>query len=34
MYRILFAVAENKVDVLPVRHGARLALGEIEPAGR
>jgi plasmid stabilization system protein ParE len=27
-YRILFNVAENKVHVLHVRHGARLALGE------
>ena len=29
-YRILFTVTENKVHVLHVRHGARLALGETE----
>ncbi len=29
-YRILFTVSENEVHVLHVRHGARLALGEIE----
>jgi plasmid stabilization system protein ParE len=29
-YRILFTVSENKVHVLHVRHGARLALGETE----
>ena len=29
-YRILFAVGENSVHVLHVRHGARLALGEHE----
>ena len=27
-YRILFTVSKNKVHVLHVRHGARLALGE------
>ena len=31
-YRILFIVTEHKVHVLHVRHGARLALGETEPA--
>jgi plasmid stabilization system protein ParE len=31
-YRILFTVSENEVHVLHVRHGARLALGESEPA--
>ena len=31
-YRILFTVTENEVHVLHVRHGARLALGESEPA--
>lgn len=31
-YRILFTVTENAVHVLHVRHGARLALGESEPA--
>ena len=31
-YRILFTVTENEVHVLHVRHGARLALGEAEPA--
>jgi plasmid stabilization system protein ParE len=30
-YRILFTVAENRVHVLHVRHGARLALGETSP---
>jgi plasmid stabilization system protein ParE len=30
-YRILFTVTENEVHVLHVRHGARLALGKIEP---
>jgi plasmid stabilization system protein ParE len=29
-YRVLFAVSENEVHVLHVRHGARLALGETE----
>ena len=29
-YRILFTVSENKVHVLHIRHGARLALGETE----
>jgi len=29
-YRILFTVSGNEVHVLHVRHGARLALGEIE----
>jgi plasmid stabilization system protein ParE len=29
-YRILFTVTEKEVHVLHVRHGARLALGEIE----
>jgi len=28
-YRILFTVCKNEVHVLHVRHGARLALGEI-----
>jgi plasmid stabilization system protein ParE len=28
-YRILFTITENTVHVLHVRHGARLALGEI-----
>ncbi len=28
-YRILFTVSEDEVHVLHVRHGARLALGEI-----
>jgi plasmid stabilization system protein ParE len=31
-YRILFTVIEKQVHVLHVRHGARLALGEIESA--
>ena len=31
-YRILFTVIEYQVHVLHVRHGARLALGAIEPA--
>ncbi len=31
-YRILFTVIENKVYVLHIRHGARLALGETESA--
>ncbi len=31
-YRILFTVTENEVHVLHVRHGARLALGELPPA--
>ena len=31
-YRILFTVTEIEVHILHVRHGARLALGEIEPA--
>ena len=31
-YRILFTVTESDVHVLHVRHGARLALGETEPA--
>ena len=31
-YRILFTVSKNKVHVLHVRHGARLALGETESA--
>ena len=31
-YRILFTVSEREVHVLHVRHGARLALGESEPA--
>ena len=30
-YRILFTVTENKVHVLHVRHGARLALGKTAP---
>jgi plasmid stabilization system protein ParE len=29
-YRILFTTTENEVHVLHVRHGARLALGEVE----
>ncbi len=29
-YRILFTVSEKEVQVLHVRHGARLALGESE----
>ena len=29
-YRILYTVSKNEVRVLHVRHGARLALGEIE----
>ena len=29
-YRILFTVSKNEVHVLHVRHGARLAVGEIE----
>jgi plasmid stabilization system protein ParE len=29
-YRILFTVSEGDVHVLHVRHGARLALGEVE----
>lgn len=29
-YRILFTVSEDEVNVLHVRHGARLALHEIE----
>ena len=32
-YRILFTVSGSEVHVLHVRHGARLALGEIETAG-
>lgn len=31
-YRILFTVAEGEVHVLHVRHGARLALGELPSA--
>lgn len=31
-YRILFTVTESEVHVLHVRHGARLALGQSEPA--
>ena len=31
-YRILFTVAEREVDVLHVRHGARLAWDEAEAA--
>lgn len=31
-YRILFAVTADAVHILHVRHGARLALGESEPA--
>ena len=31
-YRILFTVTGYEVHVLHVRHGARLALGETEPA--
>ena len=31
-YRILFTASENEVHVLHVRHGARLALGEIPPS--
>lgn len=31
-YRILFTVTKDKVYVLHVRHGARLALGETEMA--
>jgi plasmid stabilization system protein ParE len=31
-YRILFTVTDDKVYVLHVRHGARLALGETETA--
>jgi plasmid stabilization system protein ParE len=31
-YRILFTVSENTVHVLHLRHGARLAWGETEPA--
>lgn len=31
-YRILFLVTEDEVHILHVRHGARLALGESEPA--
>lgn len=31
-YRILFTVTENRVHILHVRHGARLALGEAEAA--
>jgi plasmid stabilization system protein ParE len=30
-YRILFTVAAGKVHILHVRHGARLALGEVPP---
>ena len=30
-YRILFTVTGNEVHVLHVRHGARLALGEMPP---
>jgi plasmid stabilization system protein ParE len=30
-YRILFTVTEKEVHILHVRHGARLALGEIPP---
>jgi hypothetical protein len=30
-YRILFTMSQNKVHVLHVRHGARLALGETAP---
>jgi len=30
-YRILFTLLNNEVHVLHVRHGARLAWGEIEP---
>ena len=33
-YRILFTVTENKVHVLHVRHGARLALGETEATNK
>jgi plasmid stabilization system protein ParE len=31
-YRILFTASKNEVHVLHVRHGARLALGEIPPS--
>ena len=31
-YRILFTVTKNEVHILHLRHGARLALGEDEPA--
>lgn len=31
-YRILFSVSENQVEILHVRHGARLSLGEGEPS--
>ena len=31
-YRILFTVTENEVHVLHIRHGARLALGEVGPS--
>ena len=31
-YRILFTVSGSEVHVLHVRHGARLALGESDPA--
>ena len=30
-YRILFTVTKNTVHVLHVRHGARLAQGEVDP---
>ena len=30
-YRILFTVTQNTVHVLHVRHGARLALSEVDP---
>jgi plasmid stabilization system protein ParE len=29
-YRILFTVTENEVHILHVRHGSRLALGQID----
>ena len=32
-YRILFTVTGSEVHVLHIRHGARLALGETDPAG-
>ena len=31
-YRILFTVASDRVHVLHVRHGARLAIGDSEPS--
>jgi plasmid stabilization system protein ParE len=33
-YRILFTVTESEVHVLHVRHGARLALGELRPENK